>query len=129
MIGMIGGARGIIEERGTVIGTTIALADIGIIEIVKTGMTGESRDRIDPLRIAITLTDGEPMIGEKAMGTEILETETVSVIAETETDPVATTKIRETIVRETETHTPATSPAPKKRSRSASSKRKNDSAS
>ncbi|EHA22051.1 hypothetical protein ASPNIDRAFT_48964 [Aspergillus niger ATCC 1015] len=61
--------------------------DIGIIEIVKTGMTGESRDRIDPLRIAITLTDGEPMIGEKAMGTEILETETVSVIAETETDP------------------------------------------
>lgn len=120
-----GGVRGTIG--GIVIETITARADIGSIVIVKIDMTGE----IDPLRIATTLTDGAATIGEKAMDTEILETGTVSVIAETATatDPVATIKTtRETTVPETEIHTAATSPTLKKPSRSASSKRKNGNA-
>ncbi|OJI83911.1 hypothetical protein ASPTUDRAFT_122427 [Aspergillus tubingensis CBS 134.48] len=55
--------------------------DTDIGSIVKIDMTGE----IDPLRTAITLTDGAATIGEKAMDTEILGTVSVSVIAETAT--------------------------------------------
>lgn len=124
-----GGVRGIIGEKEIVIETITARADIGsiVIVIVKIDMTGE----IDPLRTAITLTDGAATIGEKAMGTESLGTGTV--IAETATatasDPVATNKTGETTVPETEIHTAATSPTLKRQSRSASSKRKNGSAS